>query len=1518
MSKKPSRSCTASVPSPYAELSESETSDWDESCAKCGSGGDLLCCEYGKSCRLAYHLSCVGLTVVPSGEWICPKHSGASDSTPTSNIRRVSSAQSLRNTVTKVKPKSSTPSGRPVSFGPPARLSRSCTPQPQLQGGASDSDTSDSQSGPPVAARLRQRRASSETFRVETDSYHSSDFEERIQGEFRPNKRGSGAARRGSSAPAVELEEEDYCSGCGRGGELLCCEFEGCNRGFHMNCVGLSSIPEGTWICPVHADPDYPVYVRPPPSKKKQCHCCSSPFEVVLSTPLPKLANIMLAYNLCSKCLDQLSLEFQSKNSEVESFLVSSVNKGALKDRKYFVKWKELSHRKCSWISRAEAVWVGRTKLNRFDTKMDEMQPADFQELLKTRGLESEWLDMDRILDEDVLDSDSSLILVKWKGLGYDCATWEELSGLSSDERHLYDAYKIRLSDHTEPKAKEPPKKKFAIFDVQPDFLTGGTLHAYQLEGLNWLRFKYNQGTNAILADEMGLGKTVQVVSYAASLAKSAREDMRRPILIVAPLSCIAWWVREFNRWAPFMDCLALTGRETSRAAFWNYEVFPSSGKRGKNRALFDVLVTSFEIARIDVSELKRLSWNVIAIDEGHRLKSSSSALLESLVQLDSQHRVVITGTPLQNNLAELMNLMQFVDENVYRKLKSSHQESDLKNPSSEQITLFQELLGPYLLRRMKADVRDAVKIPPKFEVIVPLDLSQKQRASYKGVLQRSRSLLVNGKSNALSNIVMSLRNVCNHNYLIEEACIRRPSLDDLLDSSSKLQFLDQFLPVLKESGRRILIFSQFVTMLDIISQYLDLKNISFGRIDGTVPSSQRQKSIDIFNSAGSDQHIFLLSTRAGGLGLNLATADTVVMYDSDWNPHADLQALSRCHRIGQEKIVMIYRLVCKFSVEERIVMVGKKKLALEHAVVSGLSKKEKENDSDGKPTKDELLQILQSGAEQLFGERSSEKDRQPRVWDAAGAKKLLSQSLTDAAEAAVEEEKSSAATEEEGFFAAFKHAKIWSFDEQELGDLEGATPGAEQSATAVSSSDFWSKILPEEAPVPEEVLPVNEAGYSMRKRKAVDYRDTMNALGGRFADQDPMKFGAAVASDSSESYAKPTSSEGSGGDDYSEDEKEFAVALDGKRRQEKNVSSTQKTPASSKSSVKRPKVPSKADSVVDASGNLMSEAKPSQIHLSFSKCPDFICIYQTLQQSIPVFDCFEQFCDPLTPWDTPTIVQGLNAAQRMDHVSLRRDTMLWLNVMKERFLVSAEDVGNRLYGHNPQWLTFFKVFSNNLSSLTDSVAWSMSQSIRSYIGGLLSCCIHGGLPPFNVQNYSENLALFQKRLTSRLSNAALHSEANLMVKFAQTKLLLLDTLAWLKFTCDHWKITHEQLVYETGIDASTFKLIVDNFEILDSKTYRAISLLRSCLNATNHFKCLPSKALRSFPSEICHFCREPLKAYKVSCASFVFRSVTNLLLYSSLFFMCFNIFFVADSLHQDDTRYFRRVRKLLQKSQSA
>jgi len=603
-------------------------------------------------------------------------------------------------------------------------------------------------------------------------------------------------------------------------------------------------------------------------------------------------------------------------------------------------------------------------------------------------------------------------------------------------------------------------------------------------------------------------------------------------------------------------------------------------------------------------------------------------------------------------------------------------------------------------------------------------------------------------------------------------------------------------------------------------------------------------------------QYIFLLSTRAGGLGLNLASADTVVMYDSDWNPHADLQALSRCHRIGQAKIVMIYRLVCKFSVEERIVMVGKKKLALEHAVVSGLSKKEKENDSDGKPTKDELLQILQAGAEQLFGERSSELDKQPRVWDVAGARKLLNQSLADAAEAASQEEKSAAATEEDGFFAAFKHAKIWSFDEQELGNLEGATPGTEQVTTAVSSSDFWSRILPEEAPAPEEVLPVNEAGYSMRKRKTIDYRDTMNAIGGRFVDQELLKH----LSDSSESFAKQSTSESSSDDDDS-----TALPHDEKKRLEKSTSALPKASASAKPASKRPKAAQKTDPHAAVSGQLTQLDEPQQMHMKFFKGSDFICMYQSLQQNIPMSDCCTQFCDQQTPWDSPVILESLELAKRMDLVTMCQDTNLWLEFFQQRYKISPADVGSRLYGHSSEWLSYYNNFtSGNVSSMPGNVSWLIGQNLRSHIGGFLSCCTHGGLPPYNVHNYVENLAVFQKRLTTRSSPSASHAEAIILVKFAQSKLLLLDTLAWIKLTCDQFKITHEQLISETGMDAETFRHILENFAVIDPKMSRAIGLLRSCLNATNCFKCLPSKALNLFPLEKCHFCQQLFRAFKV------------------------------------------------------
>ena len=260
------------------------------------------------------------------------------------------------------------------------------------------------------------------------------------------------------------------------------------------------------------------------------------------------------------------------------------------------------------------------------------------------------------------------------------------------------------------------------------------------------------------------------------------------------------------------------------------------------------------------------------------------------------------------------------------------------------------------------------------------------------------------------------------------------------------------------------------------------------------------------------------------------------------------------------------------------------------------------------------------------------------------------------------------------------------------------------------------------------------------------------------------------------------------------------------------------------------------------------------------------MCMYQSLQQNIPVFDCCEQFCDLQTPWDSSVIVQSMNKVLGMEVSSLCQDTMSWLDFVHQRFNVSATDIGSRLYGHNPESLTNFGLWFRGKETLAGNVSWMICQGVRSYIGGFLSCCIHGGLPPYNVQSYAENSALFQSRLTSTRNQLQLHAEAALMIKFSQSKLVVLDTRAWVKFTCDQWRITHEQLISETGIDVPTFKLITENFASDEPKISHAIGLLRSCLNAINHFKCLPSKALTSFPLEMCHFCRQPLKAYKVSC----------------------------------------------------
>jgi len=524
-----------------------------------------------------------------------------------------------------------------------------------------------------------------------------------------------------------------------------------------------------------------------------------------------------------------------------------------------------------------------------------------------------------------------------------------------------------------------PPLQPTVKFDKQPWYIdsTGGTLHPYQLEGLNWLRFSWAQGTDTILADEMGLGKTVQTIVFLYSLYKEGHS--KGPYLVSAPLSTIINWEREFEMWAPDFYVVTYTGDKESRSVIRENEFsFEDNAIRSGKKVFrmkkevqikFHVLLTSYELITIDQAILGSIEWACLVVDEAHRLKNNQSKFFRVLNSYKIDYKLLLTGTPLQNNLEELFHLLNFLTPERFNNLEGFLEEfADISK--EDQIKKLHDLLGPHMLRRLKADVFK--NMPAKTELIVRVELSQMQKKYYKFILTRNFEALNSkggGNQVSLLNIMMDLKKCCNHPYLFPVAAVEAPVLPNgsydgssLVKSSGKLMLLQKMLKKLRDEGHRVLIFSQMTKMLDLLEDFLEYEGYKYERIDGGITGGLRQEAIDRFNAPGAQQFCFLLSTRAGGLGINLATADTVIIYDSDWNPHNDIQAFSRAHRIGQNKKVMIYRFVTRASVEERITQVAKRKMMLTHLVVRpGLGSK------SGSMTKQELDDILKFGTEELF-----------------------------------------------------------------------------------------------------------------------------------------------------------------------------------------------------------------------------------------------------------------------------------------------------------------------------------------------------------------------------------------------------------------------------------------------------------------------------------------------------------------------------------------------------------------------
>ncbi|XP_061820307.1 lymphoid-specific helicase [Nerophis lumbriciformis] len=566
----------------------------------------------------------------------------------------------------------------------------------------------------------------------------------------------------------------------------------------------------------------------------------------------------------------------------------------------------------------------------------------------------------------------------------------------------------------------------------QPQLFTGGVMRWYQIEGIEWLRMLWENGINGILADEMGLGKTIQCIAHIAMMIE---KKVMGPFLVVAPLSTLPNWINEFKRFTPQVSVQLYHGPQSERSKLLKHIRRPQGPLD-----MCPVVITSFEIAMIDRKFLQRYQWKYLIVDEGHRIKNLNCRLVRELKMLPTDNKLLLTGTPLQNNLAELWSLLNFLLPEVFDDLKSFESWFDIDSLCEAEsvvaaeregniLSMLHQILTPFLLRRLKTDV--TLEIPPKKEIIVYAPLTAKQELFYTAVVNKTiAKVLGQQKTEApailsssgrpkrhnqkvvdysevesdtpyslekylekiqkeqeqssclemhvqcpldaqinlkMQNILMLLKRCCNHPYLVEyplDAATQEFKIDEqLVQSSGKFLILDRLLPALKERGHKVLIFSQMTSILDILMDYCYLRGFQYSRLDGSMSYADREENMTKF-SKDPEVFLFLLSTRAGGLGINLTAADTVVIFDSDWNPQADLQAQDRCHRIGQTKPVLVYRLVTANTIDQKILERASAKRKLEQMVIH--KNKFKGGRAELKQSKscidlDELMELLQA-----------------------------------------------------------------------------------------------------------------------------------------------------------------------------------------------------------------------------------------------------------------------------------------------------------------------------------------------------------------------------------------------------------------------------------------------------------------------------------------------------------------------------------------------------------------------------
>lgn len=536
----------------------------------------------------------------------------------------------------------------------------------------------------------------------------------------------------------------------------------------------------------------------------------------------------------------------------------------------------------------------------------------------------------------------------------------------------------------------------------QPQYLSPNCqLKPFQMVGLNWLRIMHSQQLNGILADEMGLGKTIQTIAFIAHLLE---EGERGPHVVIVPSSTIENWMREFETWCPEVNLLVYYGSMEDRRQSRMSLLYDSKSE-------YNVVLTTYNMATGSVEDralFKKVEFHYAIFDEGHMLKNMSSLRYQNLMKIAAERRLLLTGTPLQNNLLELMSLLCFVMPEIFSgktdQLKQMfsmiNRGVDDKAKSKyerERIQQAKRIMRPFVLRRLKSEVQQ--QLPQKKDRVLHCELIPPQRELYQRLIHQFKAVMKEDRgkeTNDGASMLMQLRKASNHplllrnqynddilmkmakqltkepshrdrgalkelihedmavlnDYDIMKLCDQYPKylgsfkLDaSVIMESGKFKELEKLLETNKSQGDRVLLFSQFTMMMDIIEDFLKMKKYSYLRLDGSTPVPERQELIDRYTKDESI-FIFILSTRAGGLGINLTAANVVIIHDIDFNPYNDKQAEDRCHRVGQTREVSVVRLISKDTVEEGMLRVARGKLKLEKDITTDEST-DKENTSD-------------------------------------------------------------------------------------------------------------------------------------------------------------------------------------------------------------------------------------------------------------------------------------------------------------------------------------------------------------------------------------------------------------------------------------------------------------------------------------------------------------------------------------------------------------------------------------------